>query len=392
MPDAVVGGQFRRTALPGDAAPLDDGVAVGQGDQAIDVFVHHQDGLPGLAQVRQAGPDFFPYQGRQAFGGLVEDKQPGIGDQGTADGEHLLLAAGKLVAEIARPLGEAGKRAKTRAGVHGSRRPLRLAAKAGGAPAPSGWENLAPSGTRAMPARPMRSARQPSRQAPARAIRPPRTGSRPQMARMVVVLPMPLRPSRVATWPSSMANSTPKSTCEAVGDFQALDFEKRVHAPSPGRRGAPRVPAHGLRLAGEHQAAADQDGNPVGQAEHGVHVVFDKKDGDVAGQVFDQIHHAFGLLRPGAGHRFVEEQELRPGGQRHGQLGGRCSPWASSPAGRAARSARPTWRKYPAASANTRPRWRPDARSENSCRCRAALDGQRHVVDQESREKTLVIW
>ena len=47
--------------------------------------------------------------------------------------------------------------------------------------------------------------------APAKEIAPVRAGVRPQMARMVVVLPMPLRPIRATTAPSSTARSTPNS-------------------------------------------------------------------------------------------------------------------------------------------------------------------------------------
>ena len=40
----------------------------------------------------------------------------------------------------------------------------------------------------------------------------------------------------------------------------------------------------------------------------------------MAGQVFDQFDHAGRFLGAGAGHRLVEEQQLRPRGKRHGQF------------------------------------------------------------------------
>ncbi len=45
----------------------------------------------------------------QAFERLVEQKQRRIGHQRARDRQHLLLAAGELIAEIAPPLGEAGE-------------------------------------------------------------------------------------------------------------------------------------------------------------------------------------------------------------------------------------------------------------------------------------------
>ncbi len=51
-----------------------------------------------------------------------------------------------------------------------------------------------------------------ARRSPAKRISPPLSGMRPNSARSVVVLPMPLRPSSVATSPSRTARSMPNST------------------------------------------------------------------------------------------------------------------------------------------------------------------------------------
>ena len=106
MPDIVIGIKHGRAAMPDDTALFDDGVMVGQSDQAFDIFIYDQDGLPGATQACQAAPDFFANQRRQALGGLIEDQQAGIGGQGAANGEHLLFATRQLVAQMVLPLGQ----------------------------------------------------------------------------------------------------------------------------------------------------------------------------------------------------------------------------------------------------------------------------------------------
>jgi hypothetical protein len=63
-----------------------------------------------------------------------------------------------------------------------------------------------------MPRRAMRSGDSRSMGAPRKRIAPFCARVRPMIERMVVVLPMPLRPSSVTTSPASMARSMPKST------------------------------------------------------------------------------------------------------------------------------------------------------------------------------------
>src|SRR3989337_3274452 len=98
MPEATVRVKRRGASLPRHPAALDDGVAVGELHQALDVLVDHQDGLPRAAQALEAFPDLLAHQRRESFSGFIQDQEMGIRDQGAADGEHLLLAAGELVA------------------------------------------------------------------------------------------------------------------------------------------------------------------------------------------------------------------------------------------------------------------------------------------------------
>ena len=87
-------------------------MAVGDLDQALDVLVYDQDGLALALQRAKALPDFFAYQRRKPFGSFIEDQQVRVGHQRATNGEHLLLAAGELVAHVAAALGEAREKAE----------------------------------------------------------------------------------------------------------------------------------------------------------------------------------------------------------------------------------------------------------------------------------------
>ena len=56
---------------------------------------------------RDRGGQFLDDDRRQAFQRLVEQQQRRIGHQRARDRQHLLLAAGELVAHVGAPLGEA---------------------------------------------------------------------------------------------------------------------------------------------------------------------------------------------------------------------------------------------------------------------------------------------
>src|SRR5690606_15152589 len=84
-----------------DLAALDEIVAVGDLDELCDILVDHEDRLTVGLQARQAIPDFLADERGEAFGCLVEDQKARIGHQRATDREHLLLAAGELVAHVA---------------------------------------------------------------------------------------------------------------------------------------------------------------------------------------------------------------------------------------------------------------------------------------------------
>ena len=71
---------------------------------------------------------------------------------------------------------------------------------------------MRPCGTRPMPTREIFSGAMPTSSVSLNLMLPSRGGVRPMMERIVVVLPMPLRPSRATTVPSLTSMLTPCST------------------------------------------------------------------------------------------------------------------------------------------------------------------------------------
>src|SRR5258708_24027286 len=80
---------------------LQHGMAIGYLAQRSYVLVDDKDGQAFRFQLRDRAVDLRADERCEALGGLVEDQQARIGHQRAADGEHLLLAAGELVAVVA---------------------------------------------------------------------------------------------------------------------------------------------------------------------------------------------------------------------------------------------------------------------------------------------------
>ena len=146
---------------------------------------------------------------REALHRLVEQQQARIHHQRAGDREHLLLAAGQLVAVIRPPLLEARKDL-----VDALDGPAARAA-----PRPSDAPRRSATGTCSAPAAPSRgppgsagASAAAARSAPRQRSAPPRRRVSPISVTSSVVLPMPLRPRSARLSPSSSASDTSSST------------------------------------------------------------------------------------------------------------------------------------------------------------------------------------
>ena len=162
----------------------------------------------------------------------------------------------------------------------------------------------------------------------------------PVMARSIVVLPTPLRPSSATASPSCTTRSRSVSTCcrhirRAAASSSSSGFASRtgrtISVRTVGTRAACTCRTHigrdhvwiagnlGRLAVGDH-AALVQHGNAVRQRQHAIDVVLDQQHGVGRGELADQRadHLAVGFGQ--AGQRFVEQQQLRIGGQRDGDF------------------------------------------------------------------------
>src|SRR5262245_14479852 len=141
----------------------------------------------------------------------------------------------------------------------------------------------------------------------------------PMMARSVVVLPTPLRPSSAAHSPAFTSRLTPCRMCSlpiwtwtssSLSMGGLFDVILILVATEVGL-------AHALvvgdlsRGAGHQDRALRHHGDVVGDPEHDLHVVFDDDDVDRTGEFADLANCALGLGRAHAAGRFVEQQQAR---------------------------------------------------------------------------------
>ena len=148
---------------------------------------------------------------RQAFGRLIEQQQLRIEHQRAGDGEHLLLAAGELRAEVAPSLGEAREHLEGALDVQapGRATAVRFSCTV------SDLKILRSCGTQPMPAAARFSGFRRVMSRPASACVPPCRRVTPTMVSISVVLPTPLRPSSASERPSPSVNEMPVMTLAA---------------------------------------------------------------------------------------------------------------------------------------------------------------------------------
>ena len=282
---------------------------------------------PGGAQPREALPDLLAHQRRQAFGGLVEDQQ--VRDWSPAPGRSRASAARRRRAGCPCCRARSSRRGKelehlapastgrrVRSGCRRRRR---------GSRARSGWERSAGPRARARcpGARCGRAPRRSMRRPRKRDRCPARARVRPMIERTVVVLPMPLRPS-------SVDRLRPAAICEvdaeqhlarAVGGLEVL---RRSSSKLVSRRGRPCALRDRLRIAAGAPVAMTRPSTSteMRSARRNTASMSCSTSSTVTlrADARDQRDHALRFLRPHAGHRLVEQHQLRLRGEREADL------------------------------------------------------------------------
>src|SRR5436190_6965553 len=104
----------------------------------------------------------------------------------------------------------------------------------------------------------------------------------PMIARRVVVLPAPLRPSRVTTSPSSTVKSMPCRTCDSPYQACSPAISSSGGAPALSRMTGPHIGLDDLGIVGNRQivalgkdAAAGQHGNGLREVGDDRQIVLD---------------------------------------------------------------------------------------------------------------------
>src|SRR5215510_8636479 len=182
------------------------------------------------------------------------------------------------------------------------------------------------SGQKATPRRAILSLVKPISSLPSWRTDPVRLPTIPMIDLSVVVLPAPLRPSKVTTSPDPTSNVTPCRTWDSP--YQAC-------SPSTAKSGAAfgsgmTDPEIGFAHAGvgrdrfvvafRQDAPAREHRDAVGQIGNDAEIVLDHQHSAISGNRFDQRADASDILMPHPGHRLVEQHELGIERKRGGDL------------------------------------------------------------------------
>src|SRR5258708_6578895 len=168
-----------------------------------------------------------------------------------------------------------------------------------------------------MPSRAMRLDGRPTSWLPRYWIEPVRWPTIPMIARNVVVLPAPLRPSKVTTSPSATRKSMPCRMCDSP--YQALSPSTRSSsAPGTGSGiSGPEIGLDDLRIAGDRgvvalgqDAAAGQDRDRLRQIGDHREVVLDHQHRAVPRGLANEPGDAPDILLAETGGRLVEQQQF----------------------------------------------------------------------------------
>src|SRR5262245_1081173 len=168
-----------------------------------------------------------------------------------------------------------------------------------------------------MPVLAMRSGLRAINSPPSKAMEPLRSGSSPMMARMVLVLPAPLRPSSVTTSPACTSKVMPCRTW--LSPYQPCTSRTaswasamagpvaRIRAGPHVSLDDPRVPGH-LRVGAFRQNLAPrQYGDAVGEIGYHGEIVLHHQHRPVGRDALDERRRADDVLAAHAGHRLIEQ-------------------------------------------------------------------------------------
>src|SRR5208282_6848114 len=180
------------------------------------------------------------------------------------------------------------------------------------------------SGQSATPSLAIRSIGNPTSSRSRNMTEPERLPTMPMIDFKVVVLPAPLRPSRVTTSPSRTSRSTPWRMCDSL--YQAcrpltsstvLARVAGASASAASGMSSPhigfpdlRVLRHRAVVAFRQHPSAGQDRDAMRQIGDHLQIVLDHQDGAVRGCAADEIGGAIDVLVAHARHRLIEQHHF----------------------------------------------------------------------------------
>src|ERR1700683_3277098 len=146
----------------------------------------------------------------------------------------------------------------------------------------------------------------------------------PMIALSVVVLPTPLRPSKVTTSPARTSKLTPCRTCDSP--YQACrSFTVRSAAIS-GMAGPQigfayrRIGRHRLVIALREHPPAGEHGDAVAQIGNDAQIVLDHEHGAIRRRCADERADPHDIFAAHAGRRLIEQQQRWTKRQRRREL------------------------------------------------------------------------
>src|SRR6476660_5462487 len=181
-----------------------------------------------------------------------------------------------------------------------------------------------------MPARARASAERLARSVPSKPMLPSVCRCSPMTERSRVVLPAPLRPTRVTTSPGATSMLTSVSTRASPYQAESADTSSMRGDDCPSKEFVRAVVTLALSLMGCSDVCRDdplvgahlvvrslrehlprlEHGDAVGERSDDVHVVVDEDDGAAFGELLDEGDGAVDVLDAHARGRLVEEQQL----------------------------------------------------------------------------------